>query len=209
MSPELLPCRPGDGLFFKNSTFAWQIKPIPGKHPSHRTILGCSCGKSNREKKTSKPSPPPSADLLQAGHHHPRVIPGSWEKVHAEVESSLPVSTATSNQYHAGLSPPSGPWETTAPVRCFFLPTSKATLALSFWITSNCRILQGWLVLTAAAALIFVNVNYNFCCAQTCSTHKTCLHTRGTIGDAPCWLEPGLGGSLGDRFSRQAGLAVP
>lgn len=63
--------------------------------------------------------------------------------------------------------------------------------------------------MTAAVALIFVNVNYNFCCAQTCSTHKTCFHMRGTIGGAPRWLEPGLGGSLGDRFSGQEGLAVP
>lgn len=61
-------------------------------------------------------------------------------------------------------------------------------------------------VLTAAVALIFVNVNYNFHHAQTCSTHKTCLHTRGTIGGTPCWLQSGLealGGEGVDRFSEQ------
>lgn len=35
-------------------------------------------------------------------------------------------------------------------------------------------------------------------------------YTRGgQLAGAPCWLEPGLGGSLGDRFSGQGGLAVP
>lgn len=55
-------------------------------------------------------------------------------------------------------------------------------------------------VLTAAVALIFVNVNYNFCCAQTCSTHKTCLHTRGDNwwGSLLAAAGPGrlLGGSI-------------
>ena len=58
-------------------------------------------------------------------------------------------------------------------------------------------------------ARIFVNVNYNFCCAQTCSTHKTCFHTRGTIGSAPCWLEPGLLGSLGIDFPGRTAWLSP